>query len=219
MSQETCPSCGKGILVKTIVSEGKIQKIFSCGHKKVEVSVFDTINVSDNVNLAKRFSSSFNNLSGSVSIASGLVKNLPREKLDELGINDTALNYLRNIEQNTKFLVENLPRSRPPNFIIWAPNATAPIQVSQQGDNIIITTDIENTFNNIHQEIDLSTRIDRSTKTQIKSKINELKMEIGKQQPDKSKIIKIWDEVKALAPFLVSLAQLTQIISKILLGS
>lgn len=217
MNQEVCPTCGKGTLIVTTKRpDGYVQKKYSCGHIMHQMILVEIIKLSDSEDLAKRISGSFANLSGSVSVASGLANTIPREKLEELGITESILKYLKNIENNTKSLTEQLTNIGQPNVIIWG-NITAPIQVSQQGNNILISTDIEKSFNQINQEID-RTNIDSSTKIRIKSEIDELKKEIGKEKPDKSKILKIWDEVKTLAPFLVSLKQLYLIISKLLLG-
>lgn len=218
MSQEKCPICGIGIFSSIITnSEGYTQKKYSCGHTEHESQLVEKISLSDNINLGRMISGSLANLSGSAIIASELVKNIPEEKLESFGVGKGSLNYLEIINQNIKLLNEKITKL--PNYtIIWANNVTAPIQISQKGDNIIIKTDVQDSFNKINQEIDASVNIDSSIKIKIKSEINELREEIGKEKPDKNKILKIWDEVKDLAPFLVSLSQLAPVISKILLG-
>jgi len=180
--------------------------------RRIELALVETIKLSDNVGLANRITGSLVNVSGGVTFTSSLVNAIPKEKREEIGIREELLSTLKNIDQTLKEKMSQTPFVKIEKSVI-----TAPINISQQGDNIVITTNIEDSFNRIYQEIE-KMNVDLSTKVQAKSKIKELKEEIEKEKPDISKIRKIWAELKSLVPLLASSAQLLTIISKFLLG-
>lgn len=192
-----CPKCG--INLKEV-------------GRRIELALVETIKLSDNVGLANRITGSLVNVSGGVTFTSSLVNAIPKEKREEIGIREELLSTLKNIDQTLKEKMSQTPFVKIEKSVI-----TAPINISQQGDNIVITTNIEDSFNRIYQEIE-KMNVDLSTKVQAKSKIKELKEEIEKEKPDISKIRKIWAELKSLVPLLASSAQLLTIISKFLLG-
>jgi DNA-directed RNA polymerase subunit RPC12/RpoP len=210
-SKYYCKNCGTQIKSRDTICP-KCGKNLSEVGRRIEKTITETIGLSDNVSLAKRITGSLVNVSGDIAATSSLMNAIPKEKQEEIGINEEFLKTLKNIEQNTKHLAEIY---RPPYVTINADNIIGPIQVSQEGNNIVVTTNIDESFNGIYQEIE-KMNVDSSIKVQAKLITNELKEEIVKEKPDKGKILKMWDEFKILVPLVAPIV--APIISKVLLG-
>jgi len=209
-----CNNCGARIKPTDIVCPKCGENLSNVG-RRIEKTITETIRLSDNVSLGKVFTGSFANISGFASTASELVKVIPQENLKEIGVNEQFVKSLKNIEQNTKIMADALSSFNPLYVAINASNIVAPIQVSQQGNNIVVTTNVEESFNKISVEIE-KMNIEPRIKEQAKLMTNQLKEETLKENPDKSKILKIWNEFKTLVPIVAPL--LAPIISKVLLG-
>lgn len=73
---EKCGSCGKGELIKEFNEGGNHVKQFSCGHRKIEVSLHENVTVSDSLSARKIISRTINEggipVTDSVSVSLGL---------------------------------------------------------------------------------------------------------------------------------------------------
>jgi DNA-directed RNA polymerase subunit RPC12/RpoP len=183
--------------------------------RNIKQTIVEAIRLSDNAGLADRITGSMQNASGSISLASEFIVAMPKEKRKEIGINDKVLGEVEAVKKMIQALTEKTENIA--SVKIVGSQIMAPVNISLQGDNIVITTNIEDSFNKIFQEIE-KMNIDSDTKKQAIIKTKELKEEIQKETPDISKIRKIWSELKTLVPFLVSSAQLLNIVSKVLFG-
>lgn len=80
------------------------------------------------------------------------------------------------------------------------------IGVVSQGDNAQISSQVSiqigENFNNILQKIDSNTDFDAETKESLKSKVQEIKAEIQKTEPDGSKIKSAFDFLKQKAKWV-----------------
>jgi hypothetical protein len=178
--------------------------------RRIEATFIETMGLSDSKGLANKITGSLVDASNSTSFASSFIDAIPKEKQEEMGITEEFLSNIKSINQNLKRLAE---KSGTPYVMIN--EGTMIWQTTQEGDNIVASTNVEETFNKIIYEIE-KTDIDSRTKERAKKIVNELKEEIGRERPDKSKIIKMWDEFRALVPFVAPL--LMAIVRKVLLG-
>jgi DNA-directed RNA polymerase subunit RPC12/RpoP len=190
-----CPKCG-----------ANLSKV----GRRIEATLTETIGLSDNKDLATKITGSLVDASNSTSFASSFISAIPKEKREEIGINEEFLKNLKDFNENIMRMAEGY---KPPNVtinygtIIW--------QTSTQGDNVVVSTNIGETFNKIIEEVE-KTDIDSKTKNRAKSIINEVKKEIAKEKRDKSKILKMYDKFKTLVPLVAPL--LEAILKKVLFG-
>ena len=194
-----CPQCGKNIS-----DVGKI----------IKVEIIETIGLSDNSSLSNTVSGSFSNISGSISVADSIIKAIPEEKLKEIGLDEKSVveGFASLNETMTK--LEAILKASPH---IKFDNCTfnAPVNTTQEGDNIVITTDITESFNRVYHEIEKLS--DTKVRAEAKAKVQELQEEISKEEPNVSKVRKALKELKAIAP-IATIAQLGITIGKLLVG-
>ena len=208
MSKYYCGKCGAEIKPTDKICPKCGESLSKVG-RRIEATFTETIPVSDNKGLANTITGSLVDVSNSTSFASSFIDAIPKEKREEMGITQDFLSTLKSIDRNVKRLAEQTPPYVLINegSIIW--------QTSQQGNNIVVSSSIEETFNKISQEVKKAD-VDSGTKARAESIINELKEEIRKEKRDKSKIFKMWEEFKTLVPLVAPL--LVGIIKKALFG-
>jgi hypothetical protein len=209
-----CQNCGAQIKSTDVICP-KCGKNLSEVGRRIQLTVVEAINLSDNRGLANRITGSMRNVSGDIALTSSFIGAIPKEKREEIGISDKLIGEIEGLKHMVQTLTEKTEKS--PFVKIEGSVITAPVTISQQGDSIVVTTNIEESFNRIYQEIE-TMNIDEGIKIQAIAKTKELKEEIQKENPDVSRIRKVWSELKTLVPFLVSSAQLINIVSKVLLG-
>jgi RNA polymerase subunit RPABC4/transcription elongation factor Spt4 len=208
MSKYFCGKCGAEVKPTDTICPNCGRNLSEVG-RNITVEITETIGLSDKMGLANTITGSLVDVSNATTFASSFIDAIPEEKRKELGITQDVLSILMSINKDVKQLAEKTPRYVMINqgTIIW--------QTSQQGDNIVASSNIEETFNRISQEVK-RTDVDAKIKSRAESIINEVKKEIGKEKPDKGKILKMWDEFKTLVPLVAPL--LAAILKKVLFG-
>ncbi len=188
-----------------------------CGRNLIEVGramkleLVETISLSDNVGLSKTISTSLANVSGDISVASGLVNAIPMEKRNEIGFDEEVLVAIEEIGAM-------LARQQQLWTNVAGSPINVPITVSKEGNNIVVTTCIDEGFKRFYQEVD-KMDLEDQTKRMARLVAEELKQEIEKEKPDVGKVRRMYYEVKSLVPFSLAVIQLGSMIGKYLVGS
>jgi hypothetical protein len=212
MSKYYCGKCGAEIKPTDTICPKCGANISKIG-RRIEATFTETIGVSDKKGLANAITGSLVDVSNATSFASSFIDAIPKEKREEMGITQEYLSTLKSIDQNMKQLGEKLGEKTPPFVMI---NRGAMIwQTTQKGDNIVASSNIGETFSKISQEVK-KLDVDSRIKARAESIINKVKEEVGKEKPDKSKILKMYDEFKTLVPLVAPL--LATILKKVLFG-
>lgn len=210
MSQYYCKNCNASIKSTDVYCNSCGKKLSDVG-RAIKVEFVETISLSDNAGLSNRISGSMTSISGDIVATSSFINAIPEKKLEEIGIDEKFVVDFKKLEKMFQYVVKKQPFVEIEGSVI-----NAPITVSKEGNNIVITTDIGESFNRLYQEID---KMDNpEIKTQAKSKAQELQEETMKEKPDLPKVRKLLSDLKTYAPLALSIAQLAVIIGKLLVG-
>ena len=209
-AQYNCRNCGAKIQGEDTYCSKYGKKLSDVG-KAIKLELSETVNLSDNKELSQALSSSFTIVSSDMITTGSLIQAIPKEKRKEIGINEKTLEEIKKIQDQLQAL------QKQPFIDLHGAVINAPVYVAGEDNNIVLSLNIEDSFNKLLLEIKNSD-IDNKTKALAKSKAEELKAEITKQNPNVSKVRRLYSEVKSLAPFAVAVVQLGIIVGKILLG-
>lgn len=192
----------------------------NCGSKLSEVGraikleIIETIGLNDKPRLSNAISSSFVNISGSIATASSIIKAIPEENLKEIGFEQPIIDGFNSLEKQMIEIQETLKKQ---SSYVKFDNCifNASVNTTKEGNNIIITTDIDESFNRVYEEIERLS--DAEVKKAGKAKTKELQEEVKKEQPNVQSIRDKLKDLRTLAS-LATLSQLAITIGKLIIG-
>src|ERR1035437_7789748 len=172
-STVTCRNCNSSVKPEDVYCSHCGKKLSDVG-RAFKVELFDRISLTDKKRLSQEISSSIVTVASDASTTGSLIKAIPSEEREAIGINEDFIRNFSELQQR----VQNLQKQP---FLVDLHETTinGPLYLAQ-GDNIALSFNIDDSFNKLIQEIEKSD-VTPEIKVTAKSKAVELKAEITKE--------------------------------------
>ena len=212
-SRYYCNKCGAEVSPNDINCKSCGADLKKVG-RAIKVEIVETIRLADKPRLSNEMAKSFSNISGSINTAEAFIKAVPEENLKMMGLDGKELKELL---QALNEKVQKFEETAEKQSTVRFDNCTfnAPVNTTKEGNNIVIYSDINESFNRVYQEIE--TLKDPQVKAKAKEKTKEIQEEVSKEEPNASKVKKALNELRTIAA-LATISQLAITIGKLFFG-